>query len=203
MMFLFFLLSCFSARGGGFLPIICWADIVGWIESSLIISHHRDSNLLISFVYQHRAEDAHEPVTDSKLHSWTFSIWSMFTCAFGPVSLCPFRDVDTSVGVSCADWFILIGCDEQIQILLTPLFANYLAAKIDARMNTCVRRNKGKRRRLLRECSLWPPWTRRSPFDLGTREWCWCGGQRSYLKPNVEKRHPPMNWMAELQKPSV
>lgn len=69
----------------------------------------------------------------------------MLKCSFkrhGAVSLCPFRDVDTSVGVSCTGWFVLIGRDEGIQILLPPLFANCFVAKIDARVNVFARQKK-------------------------------------------------------------
>lgn len=69
----------------------------------------------------------------------------MLKCSFkwdGAVSVSPFRDVDTSVGVSCTGRFVLIGRDEGIQILLPPLFANCFVAKIDARVNAFARQKK-------------------------------------------------------------
>lgn len=69
----------------------------------------------------------------------------MLKCSFkrdGAVSLCPFQDIDTSVGVSCTGQFVLIGRDEGIQILLPPLFANCFVTKIDARVNAFARQKK-------------------------------------------------------------
>lgn len=182
-MMFFCLFVFFTWWGGFFLLIVCCSEIVGWIEWSLIISCNGYSNLLIAFVY--------------RLCIWGpfFSVCSMLKCSFkrdGAVSLCPFQDVDTSVGVSCTGQFVLIGRDEGIQILLPPLFANCFVTKIDARVNTfaeeegkCGIPHRGLPKHAIRRLTLAP------------RERRWCGQcLGSYLKLDVRKCRPLMKWMA-------